>query len=281
MLVRTWNVFHGNEAAGAAWVPPGDGAAGDGGRPGRGLPAGAARLGAPPTRGLERHARVRRRRRAASPRPRPARRRGHRARPRTVPLGAHGPGERDPDRPVLRPLRPARSCSTRATSAARRPASSAWRAARGSRGRRSAASATLLGSVHGRTADRREPPCDQLERRRVARRRAASGGRLPRFGRRPEDMLVLAGDFNVVRETSAGAEERGEPGLGFRRAGPGHRPPPRARRAATRRSGLAQEAASRRRRLVSDHAPVESEDERMTLEEARAAVPGVRAATRT
>ena len=78
--------------------------------------------------------------------------------------------------------------------------------------------------------------------------------------RKPEDVVVLAGDFNVTGASPA-LEQLAGARVGLLGAGPRHRPHPRARRRRARRCAVwpRRAAHARTARLLSDHAPVEVE----------------------
>ena len=109
----------------------------------------------------------------------------------------------------------------------------------------------------GRTVRRRQRALHELPRLAHPGRRALNALRSSRSTcAEPDDVVVLAGDFNVIRRRarlrSAGRR------LGLLAAGAGHRPRARARRRAFRAARLGRAPATRSRPL-SDHAPVELE----------------------
>ena len=247
MLIRSWNVFHGNTNP-----------------PGRREPAARRWSGSPPPTGRTCSAsrRCRSGRCRGSPRwsgmtralgrdaggrwlPALARRRDHAAEQRPLPLGARRAGERDP----------ARAASSSRSSTARlridaRPARAA-----------------VVPRRAARAARRREPPRDErLPAPELAGRRDRAGAR--RFVDRssPDGLpCVLAGDFNAARASSL----RELPG--WSALGPGNRPRARAR---PRRAPLASGRSERRRhkaRALRSRAG--RGDGRMTFDEARALFP--------
>ena len=182
-------------------------------------------------------------------------------------------------RPACGPRTDSASGSTRRRSASGRLAGSASRASRALPGPGSGASATRSGSLfagrqrsRSRTSTRPRSPPDAVSPTPSCLRAAVFVDSVAR----PDEPCILAGDFNVRSAGRGRSRSSTGPEWGFARRRAGDRPCPRPRPAPPPRPRAGRTlAGAYGGALLSDHAPIEVRA-RMTFEEIRAHVPGLR-----